>query len=38
MRLVAPETITFTQSGFCPGWAWTGCPPDRRSYGRDGFK
>ena len=19
MRLVAPETITFTQSGFCPG-------------------
>ena len=20
MRLVAPETITFTQSGFCPGW------------------
>ena len=19
MRLVAPETVTFTQSGFCPG-------------------
>ena len=33
MRLVAPETITFTGL-----WAWTGCPPDRRSYGRDGFK
>ena len=34
MRLVAPETITFTQSGFCPG-----CGHGLAvRYGRNGLK